>query len=84
MADGPRRIELGGRVIVLAHTRERLTKAMDGADVAVAGHTHRPMIEQGPPLFVNPGECCGWLAGRGTVAMLETDSLAARIVDLES
>jgi predicted phosphodiesterase len=33
-------------------------------------------------LFLNPGECCGWVSGRSTIAMLNTDSLSAEIIDL--
>ena len=33
-------------------------------------------------LTLNPGECCGWLTGRCTVALLETETMAVEIVDV--
>jgi len=52
-------------------------------DVIVHGHTHRPSIsESGRTLVVNPGEVCGYLTGKGTIAILETGWLEAKILEL--
>ena len=55
------------------------------AEVVILGHTHRPSVRPGAgggPLRINPGECCGWLSGKGTVAILDTATPSARIVEL--
>jgi len=79
----PHRFELGGRRFVLVHDLDRLAPdERRDADVVVCGHTHRPEIAQGPPLVLNPGECCGWVEGRCTVALLDTESLGASILDV--
>jgi len=39
-------------------------------------------VEKGKDLRLNPGECGGWLTGRRTLAILDTDTLDVRIVDL--
>jgi hypothetical protein len=47
------------------------------------GHTHKPevRIENGR-LLVNPGECCGWLSGISTVAVVDLDAMSAQIVTI--
>ncbi|HMK43944.1 MAG TPA: metallophosphoesterase [Dissulfurispiraceae bacterium] len=52
-------------------------------DVVVYGHTHEPVIKTvGNTLVLNPGEACGWLYGKPTVALLNLDNLNAEIVPL--
>lgn len=79
---GPRKLDLGGRRIVLAHAREDAERADRDADIVVFGHTHKPSVERGVPFYVNPGECGGWLTGRSSVAILDMDAMTARIVDI--
>ena len=53
------------------------------ADVLVYGHTHQVVQETRKGiLHLNPGECCGWVAGKSTIATLDTDSLMVETVDL--
>jgi putative phosphoesterase len=84
LVDGPLRLELGGRVIVMHHYLDWLTpEDRAGADVVISGHDHRPAVAtSGGQLLLNPGECCGWLSGRCTAAVLETDSLTAELIDV--
>jgi putative phosphoesterase len=84
LADGPKHLELGGRKICLVHIDKRLTYAdFEAADIVVSGHTHEPKVErQEGRLVVNPGECGGWISGRCTVAIIDTDSLAADIEEV--
>ncbi|MEM9294475.1 MAG: metallophosphoesterase [Planctomycetota bacterium] len=71
--EGPVRLELGGRVVVMDHFRDWLSESdVAGADVVVTGHTHEASVEwDGHTLWVNPGEVCGWVTGRCSVAVLE-------------
>lgn len=81
----PHRLELGGRVIVLAHDPKGLeNEPPEGVDLIVQGHTHWPSIEEGTPLAVNPGEAGGWLTGRCTVAIVDLAGMRAEIRDLGS
>jgi putative phosphoesterase len=84
LADGPRRLELGGKKVCLVHSRQRLThEDLEAADIVIFGHTHEPKVErQQGRLVVNPGECGGWLSGRCTVAILDTAALAADIEEV--
>ena len=52
-------------------------------DVVCYGHTHDAEIRNGgKPVIINPGECGGWLRGRATVAILDTETIQAELVEL--
>lgn len=80
-----------GSRLLLTHVRGELPTEADAADRggwghdwAVVSHTHRPSITAdaaGRPV-VNPGELCGWVTGRATVATFETTSGVAEIVEI--
>lgn len=80
VVDGPLRVSLAGKTIAVHHWIEWFKpEDLRGADIVISGHTHAAGAEtRGPQLFINPGECCGWLTGRCTFATLETDSLHVR------
>jgi putative phosphoesterase len=78
---------LDGRAIALLHGHEpEAPGEIAGAgifDAVIHGHTHRPSVERrGRTLLVNPGEACGYLTGRGTVALLETGPMEAEILEI--
>jgi putative phosphoesterase len=79
-------LQLGGKKIALLHgTHEEVVDSLvrSGAyDVVVRGHSHRAEIIEGETLVVNPGETCGYLTARQTVALIDLDKVQARIVDL--
>ena len=87
--DGPLRLKLGGRTIVMHHALDWLKpKDKRGADVIITGHTHEVSVDRktskaGDRLLLNPGECCGWVTGRCTAAVLDLDTLEPRIVDID-
>jgi putative phosphoesterase len=58
-------------------------------NVVVYGHTHSAVLEQrrtqerqAPVWVINPGECCGYLTGRQTVAVLDLERAEARLLVL--
>jgi putative phosphoesterase len=79
-------LQLGGKKIALLHgihqeVVDSLVKS--GAyDLVVRGHNHRAEIIQGETLVVNPGETCGYLTGRQTVALIDLHRMHAQIVEL--
>jgi uncharacterized protein len=81
---GPRRLEIGGKKICLVHAANWATREdFEAADIFVSGHTHQPKVErQEGRLVVNPGECGGWLSGRGTVAVIDTVAMTADIKEV--
>lgn len=79
-------LQLGGKKIALLHgTHEEIVDLLvkSGAyDLVVRGHNHKAEIIEGDTLVVNPGETCGYLSGRQTVALIDLDRMQAHIVEL--
>ena len=45
-------------------------------DIIIYGHLHEPKAEKkNNTLIINPGETCGWLSGKGTIALLNPRNL---------
>lgn len=84
LQDGPLHVELGGKRIVMHHALDWLKPAdVAKADIVIAGHTHAVVNEtRDGKLYLNPGECCGWTTDNPTVALLDLDTLQARIVQV--
>ncbi len=83
--DGPLFVELGGRTILVHHYIDWCKPAdVERADIIITGHTHEVVnrFENGR-LFLNAGECCGWVSGRCTVAILDTAGPSAEVCELE-
>lgn len=80
-------VEIGGVKIGVYHgTSPIIVESMVKSglfDVVVYGHTHKLDVRRdGRTLVLNPGELCGYLTGRSTAVMLETDGLRAEVVEL--
>jgi uncharacterized protein len=84
IVDGPMRVAVGGKTIVMHHFIDWLKPAdWVGADVVITGHTHEVVNEtRDGVLFLNPGECCGWVNDRCTVMLLDLETMKADVVDL--
>ncbi len=94
----PRTVELGGLKILVAHDAGEIPEERAAAaDVVVTGHTHEVSVSVGSsqsgtgeagrkrpgrPLRLNPGEACGAVNGRPTCIVLDTETLAAEVVEL--
>jgi putative phosphoesterase len=76
--------EIDGKKGVLMHEPKFIDALVKSGlyDLVVYGHTHQIDIREGQPLVINPGECGGWLSGRATVAIVETEDLSVRLIDL--
>jgi len=82
--DSPHTFEADGRKVLVAHREADLSEPLLAqADLVVVGHTHRSEVAQrGHAVFVNPGEVGGWLTGRGTVALVDLETLEVELVEL--
>jgi len=81
------RIAIDGLEIALVHgDDEELLKALiekSTFDVVVHGHSHRAeACRKGKVLVINPGEVCGYLSSRSTIAVLDTSKREAKVIDL--
>ena len=56
--------------------------AREDIDVIIYGHLHEIDIRYGRPLVINPGECCGYLTERSTVAILDISDMTVELIDL--
>jgi len=73
--------------IALLHGSEKeLLKSLiesGGFDIVVHAHTHNAeTYRKGETLVVNPGEVCGYLSGKSTIAILDSSKLEARILEI--
>ncbi|MFX1256719.1 MAG: metallophosphoesterase [Promethearchaeota archaeon] len=53
-------------------------------DIVLSGHTHNIVNKKydNGVLVVNPGEVCGYLSGRATFAIIDTEKMEANIIEL--
>lgn len=83
----PFELNLDGKKVVIVHDlagfdRDELLRG--GTQLIVHGHTHQAGVERdGDALLVNPGEVGGWLHGRSSLALLDTESMEATIEVLD-
>ncbi len=74
------------KIALLHGQEEELLKALvnsESFDVIVHGHTHKAEVyRKGKTLVVNPGEVCGYLTGKSTIALLDTDKRETKVVEL--
>ncbi|HHT9110931.1 MAG TPA: metallophosphoesterase [Candidatus Brocadiaceae bacterium] len=83
--DPPFDIMLDNKHIIVTHTIDSLYKrSLEYTDIVIYAHTHIPEIKRERTLFINPGECGGWLYGKNTVAILDIETFHADIIDLSS
>ncbi|MHC4235641.1 MAG: metallophosphoesterase [Planctomycetota bacterium] len=82
---GPLRVGLDGKDLLLHHFIEWCDpEEIERSDAVITGHTHEVVNDHdGRRLLLNPGECCGWVNGRCTVALLDSQSLSAEICQLD-
>ena len=75
---------LGDRTIAVMHYPELailIAKSCD-YDIVVYGHTHKIDIQKEQSLLLNPGETGGWTTGKSTVAVVDIDTLEAKIYEI--
>jgi putative phosphoesterase len=79
-------VKVDGLKIALLHGEEELLQSLidtQGYDVVVHGHSHDARVyKKGRTLVINPGEVCGYLSGKPTIAILDTETREAKIIQL--
>ncbi len=81
----PYKLSLHERRIVVMHEPDVADELADSGhfDLVVYGHTHEPVIKKvKDTLVVNPGEVCGWLYGKPTVAIVDLENMNAEIISI--
>jgi len=76
---------LNHKNIIILH-EEKLIDALAKSqkyEVIIYGHTHRTDLRKiGKTLIINPGECGGWLTKKSTIALLDLETLEAKIINI--
>jgi putative phosphoesterase len=76
----------GLKIAMLHGEEEELVRSLINTgsyDVVVHGHTHEAKTyRKGKTLIINPGEVCGYLTEKSTVAILNTETLDTKIIQL--
>jgi uncharacterized protein len=75
-----------GLHVLMAHQLDDVRTLIDGADVVVFAHTHRPSVvtDRTGRVFINPGETGGWMFRKPTVAVFDTVTRETEIRELPS
>ena len=86
LQDGPRVFEIDGRKLGCAHSVEEIpAEYRRTCDGIFYGHSHSRVLipkDATRPLELNPGECCGYLTGTPTCALLDLETMEAEIREI--
>ncbi len=84
--EGPSAQTLGERSVLMAHSFRELQPELDDRgcfDLVLFGHTHRSMtMKVGKTLVLNPGESCGLTQGKATCAIVDLETMEARVMEI--
>ncbi|MBY0585767.1 metallophosphoesterase [bacterium] len=85
ITDGPVLCEWGGKRISVDHyPPDAEHRPITKASLVIFGHTHQVLVERREGvLYLNPGESCGWVTGRPTMALLDTENERVEIIEIE-
>ncbi|MDH5634261.1 MAG: metallophosphoesterase [Candidatus Bathyarchaeota archaeon] len=79
-------VNTDGLKIALLHDEGELFQSLVNVqcyDVVVHGHTHEARVyKKGKTTVINLGEVCGYLSRKSTMALLDTETREARIIQL--
>ena len=80
----PHQLVFGEKKLLVCHEPIALSMLKTGTafDAIIYGHTHQIDIQKSNTLIINPGETCGWLSGRCTVAVWDVSQNEIRIIDI--
>lgn len=74
--------EIAGAKIAMTHKPEIVDALAMKYDIVIYGHTHEREMRNENALIVNPGECCGYLTGIKSVAIINVKEREAKIFEL--
>jgi hypothetical protein len=81
----PHVLKLQNRNIVIVHEPDSVDMLVDSGlyNLVIHGHTHEAGVRRtGKILVVNPGEVCGWVYGKPSVAIVDLNKMTAEIIAL--
>jgi len=74
--ESPHSFEVGGKRVLLVHDiAEVSSRSIESHDFVIHGSSHLQSEKKiGTTVVINPGEACGWIHGKCTAAILDTDT----------
>lgn len=74
--ESPHSFDVGGKRVLLVHDIAEVTaRSIESHDFVIHGSSHlQSERKAGTTLVINPGEACGWIHGKCTAAILDTET----------
>jgi putative phosphoesterase len=74
--ESPHSFEVGGKRVLLVHEINEVSpRSIESHDFVIHGSSHMQSEKKvGTTLVINPGEACGWIHGKCTASILDTDT----------
>ena len=83
--EAPHSFEIDNKRFLVVHSLETLSPQLEkDADIIIYGHTHEPKIQENGKIYINPGECGGWVNGISSIAILDTETCGVDIINLST
>lgn len=84
----PHIFKLGEKSFLVNHSplsEEDIRRRESSIDYFLCGHTHEAEEKMvGSVKFINPGEACGWVNGKATLGLLDTNTDLFNIISLDN
>jgi hypothetical protein len=78
-------VKIDKKKLLITHYPDTVDALLGYYDVVIYGHTHKvDYRKKNGKIILNPGECCGYLSGRKTVAILDTERMEVVIKELKT
>jgi putative phosphoesterase len=74
--ESPHSFDVAGKRVLIVHDiAEVSSRSIESHDFVIHGSSHLQDTKKvGATLVINPGEACGWIHGKCTAAILDTDT----------
>jgi putative phosphoesterase len=74
--ESPHSFDVGGKRVLLVHDINEVSgRSIESHDFVIHGSSHlQAQKKVGTTILINPGEACGWIHGKCTAAILDTDT----------
>jgi hypothetical protein len=74
--ESPHSFDVAGKRVLLVHEIGEVSpRSIESHDYVIHGSSHlQSEKKQGTTVVINPGEACGWIHGKCTAAILDTDT----------
>lgn len=80
----PHLLEIENKKFILLHEGDICKYISEDIDFVLYGHSHNALVEhKGKQMIINPGTVSGYVSGKATLAILNTDEKVCDILEIE-